>query len=360
MSEKINILEILKKCPIGMELDCTIFNGKVVFEGIDESNSEYPIRISINLVNIEKLNCFGQYNTRSYAQCVIFPKGKTTWENFQIPFKNGDIITCDNGICSYTSIFKEQFGDKFYYYASIVLKDNHSLETNIDWGDFSNPRIATKEEKELLFNSLKDNDYEWNVNTKTLNKITKPKFKPEDKIKNGDVTLTIVTIETNKYVVKGDTGDFLTLSFEFQDDWELISNIKPKFKEGDTIVHKDNGLRFDIINVGNNSYTTDFFNWTTETFYPEIIPFDKQDEYVLEKFDMHKLKPFDKVLVRLDNNNSWYATLFSHIDENNESFAHKYVTIAGKSYTQMIPYKNNEYLRGTNNDCNSFYKTWEE
>ena len=89
--EKINIAELLKDCPKGMELDCIIFNGKVYFEGIDDNNSAYPIKISVNLVNIEYLDIYGQYNTRDYSKCVIFPKGKTTWEGFQRPIEDGDI-----------------------------------------------------------------------------------------------------------------------------------------------------------------------------------------------------------------------------------------------------------------------------
>lgn len=41
--EKINIAELLKDCPKGMELDCTIFDD-VVFEKVDsESNDSWIV-----------------------------------------------------------------------------------------------------------------------------------------------------------------------------------------------------------------------------------------------------------------------------------------------------------------------------
>ena len=41
--EKINVAELLKDCPKGMELDCTLWDN-VVFDHID-MKSDYPIHI---------------------------------------------------------------------------------------------------------------------------------------------------------------------------------------------------------------------------------------------------------------------------------------------------------------------------
>lgn len=48
-------------------------------------------------------------------------------------------------------------------------------------------RIATEEEKDKLFQAIKDNGYRWNEETKTLEKLTPDKFditnlKPFDKV----------------------------------------------------------------------------------------------------------------------------------------------------------------------------------
>lgn len=42
MKKKINIAELLKNCPKGMVLDCTMLDH-VVFEKIDVSSSHHPI-----------------------------------------------------------------------------------------------------------------------------------------------------------------------------------------------------------------------------------------------------------------------------------------------------------------------------
>lgn len=72
------------------------------------------------------------------------------------------------------------------------------------------------------------------------------------------------------------------------------------------------------------------------------------------------LKPFDKVLVRYDSENNWYAAFFSYIDDL-KSFCYKFVTTAGKSYKQMIPYnEETEHLLGTNNQAPEFYRCLEK
>ena len=49
MKNKINIAELLKDCPKGMELDCVMFEN-VTFEGI--KHDEYPVRDN------RKTDCF--------------------------------------------------------------------------------------------------------------------------------------------------------------------------------------------------------------------------------------------------------------------------------------------------------------
>ena len=43
MNDKVNIAELLKYCPKGMELDCTIFDTKVIYKGLSERISTLPI-----------------------------------------------------------------------------------------------------------------------------------------------------------------------------------------------------------------------------------------------------------------------------------------------------------------------------
>ena len=129
--------------------------------------------------------------------------------------------------------------------------------------------------------------------------------------------------------------------------------IKPKFKVGDRIkdkyVHKDDcASEWKIIKVNNDTYTVD---------YCHSISFENQDNYELvpNKFDINTLIPFEsKVLVRDVDYHEWEGAIFGRYD------GKKFFTIGGMDWTQCIPYKGNEWLFGTNNDCDKYYKTWEE
>ena len=74
-----------------------------------------------------------------------------------------------------------------------------------------------------------------------------------------------------------------------------------------------------------------------------------------EKFDVNILQPFDKVLVRGQNEQNWRADLFSHVDN-------KFHMVVGNYYwRQCIPYNGEtKHLVGTKEDCPEFYKWWEE
>lgn len=88
--EKINVAELLKDCPKGMEINCLMYDG-CTFKGITESK-DYPIEIQAP----DGTFVFTKYGSMSEiesAKCVIFPKGRTTWEGFVPPkFKLGDNI----------------------------------------------------------------------------------------------------------------------------------------------------------------------------------------------------------------------------------------------------------------------------
>ena len=101
MENKINIVELLKDCPRGMELDCTIWDSeaKVFLKGILDEDFGYPIEVTVKYNNLECFKTFtkyGAFNDLPYCKCVIFPKGKTTWEGFIPPckFKDGGIDRC--------------------------------------------------------------------------------------------------------------------------------------------------------------------------------------------------------------------------------------------------------------------------
>ena len=86
--------------------------------------------------------------------------------------------------------------------------------------------------------------------------------------------------------------------------------------------------------------------------------FKTQDQWELvpNKFDINAVKPFDKVLTRDNDSQKWGAELFSFYDNENEDYHFQLVGIVNARY--CIPYEGNEYLLGTTEDCDEYYKTW--
>lgn len=226
--KKINIAEFLKDCPRGMELDCSMFDN-VYLERVEKNikNIEYPIVIRIGKTDIVRLTKEGCWNKYSSAKCVIFPKGKTTWEGFVPPcqFKDGDIIY-NQGIKA-TAIFCKQISNNTISHCFLnVCREfricHYHSKFLHDW------RLATEEEKAKLFQAIKDNGYYWNEETKTLEKL---KFKVGDKIKHkcdkNNTIITITGLKHNYYyiqyyniVTNGYNNE--KLSFIDQDKFELV------------------------------------------------------------------------------------------------------------------------------------------
>ena len=159
MENRINIAELLRKCPIGMELDCTEYDGFVKFDGFNKDNP-YTIRIIVfhdGCVNIHNLTEYGQTSISSYNKCVIFPKGKTTWEGFVPPrvFNDGDIVAYNPEVGE-TTIYiyrlHETMNTSYYVALSSILKrlliattPNSALN-----GYNETVRLATEEEQQKL------------------------------------------------------------------------------------------------------------------------------------------------------------------------------------------------------------------
>lgn len=303
--EKINVAELLKDCPEGMELDCTMYDDVFFYEITDDP--VFPIRIKRIDGSPFTLTKYGEYANCPSAKCVIFPKGKTTWEGFHRPFEDGDILVykhkSDN--VKYTFIYKRRidmhyllqycgwFSEKPYLSEQFNAKERKPLYENDDI------KFATEEEKQKLFKAIKDNGYKWNAETKTLEKLIEPGFKVGNRIK-----------------LKGG------------DEFGIITEVADCFY---------------TIKCKNNTHC-----W----------PIKKQDDWELvpDKFDINTLKPFDKVLVRMDDKHVWSIQFFERL---NTILKDSFVCMGGGRYHQCIPYEGNEHLLNKVVDCDEFFKTWE-
>ena len=302
MEKKINIAELLKDCPSGMELNCISYDN-VSFDKISSDKKDlYPIFCYItdekgnrSSISFTEDGCESK---RYGAKCVIFPKGKTTWEKFVSPckFKDGDILATDLGS---VFILNTHFNTNECYgcYTGVCCDGVFYINEPFAYKECCN--FATEEEKEELFQTIKDNGYKWNAETKTLEKLIVPKFKVGNIITNGKTFIAIGYIDDEYYYeINRDIAHRLCI--KNQDEWELVPN----------------------------------------------------------KFDINTLKTFDQVLVRLTNNCVWMPKLFSHYDLKVKYYS--FVTLDNMGYPQCIPYKGNEHLSRTTDDCDEFYRVWEK
>lgn len=338
MEQKINIAERLKDCPKGMELDCTMYDNVTLIQ-VQEDNI-YPIKIETP-DGSTVLTKYGGISYNELSKCIIFPKGKTTWEGFQRPFKDGDVVISNHGDIHINR-------DNLSSYCCLRRGCFDATITTLVKFD----RLATEEEKQKLFDAIKDNGYNWNAETKTLEKIIVPKFKVGDKIKEKNERFP--STRTIDNYVEG-IGYYTTIHdwvrIEDQDEWELVPT--HKFKVGD-IIQDITGIckvKITEVNVEDKCYLYKSLNINGIGG----ITFNRQDDWelVLDKFDITTLVPFEsKVLVRDINSDNWIGAFYSHYKPG------RFYTIGNSYYYQCIPYEGNEHLRGTTNDCDEYFKNW--
>lgn len=302
--EKINIAELLKDCPKGMKLYSPIF-GEVYFDRIRP-------HLAIVVVAEEEQGDFkeeflydGRYGMN--GECMLFPsKGKTTWEGFVPPcqFKDGDVIS--NG--KFIAIFHKFEDNRLYYrcWHNKTTKES-KYKTDFGIGYYYEYTYATEEEKEKLFQAIKEEGYYWDAENNILEVLLdEPKFKVGNVVRLKSKPNYIYTIH----------------SLTWDDNKKLAYRLLPK----------------------NDKHLI-------------LVSLDKQDNYELvpDRFDINTLKPYDKVLVRGGIGQKWTHDFFGFMDKNR---GYPFVCV-GHYVMQCIPYEGNEHLLGKTEDCDEFYKTWE-
>lgn len=240
MNENLNLVEILKDCPKGYKLYSPLF-GEVEFKEIRSDETYQILTsydydgIKESQARFTKE---GFYYTGLDVECLLFPsKDQRDWSKFNAPwykklvepkFKVGDwIISSVLGTARIIGVndsneYKLEYIDSKQKFSSIDYvnyaydkwtiqdaKDGDVLadeDNNIGifqecegmyWYSYTylgcdgqlrgfsmggsheqtDTHPATKEQRDLLFQKIKEAGYKWNYETKTLEKLVKPKFK---------------------------------------------------------------------------------------------------------------------------------------------------------------------------------------
>lgn len=298
MENRINIAELLKDCPKGMELYSPIF-GEVY---LDKIRPHLAIVVTTDKEQGDFKEEFlydGRYGMN--GECMLFPsKVETSWEGFHRPFKDGDIVTWEDRGSLVACIYKERKNTASFNHYIALYKGGLGIVINGEIALTDDElSFATEEERQKLFKAIKDNGYKWNAETKTLEKLVVPNFKVGNKIirkgrKGIDYPIEVLAIENGRYKLPA-----MSMPIDSQDEWELVS----------------------------------------------------------DKFDINTLKIFEsRVLVRDDEDDSWRPAIFGGVKKENKF---PYFIIGGIQFRHLIPYEGNEHLCLSENDCDEFYKTWE-
>lgn len=352
----INIAELLKDCPEGMELDCLMFDN-LVLSYVDTESKDYPIEARLPNGVYKWFTSDGRYELNEYAKCVIFPKGKTTWEGFVPPydFKDGDIIYVRTKLFKWVSIFKKEGEDGIATYADCNIDTlkfygiNDDVRVLCQNRVICEKRLATEEERAAFFEQLDKEGYIWDAESKTLT------FKVELKIKNnfkdGDL-LYVNTKHDHEFVIayrQTNDKDFLYKYVSVTKSGALFPNTAMScyFSDIETI-RKANNFDEDVFysTIAKNGY-----KWDNDT-----KTLDKLSESESKsKFDFNTLVPFEsKVLVRDHKQQKWYPAIWGCYDGDSLNYPYRAIGCASK---YCIPYEGNEHLLGNTDDCDEYYKS---
>lgn len=182
MNENLNLVEILKDCPRGTKLYYTV-SGEVEFDHVAIS-SKYPIVLRLKgIEGYESLTSEGKYDIEHDGECLLFPsKEQRDWSKFNpkkegfitpCEFKDGDIVATNSGL----QVFILQIPKSDLQGNCHVGYDFETNEFFFSRERFD--RLSTEEEKQKLFDAIKEQGYKWNAETKTLEKLVESKFDPK-------------------------------------------------------------------------------------------------------------------------------------------------------------------------------------
>lgn len=307
-----NIAEILKYCPKGTKLYSTIW-GEVELNEVTNFGT-------IEIKTIDKIICAsftldykGCYSHR--GECILFPsKNQRDWGKFRLPFKAGDVVMTIDKLTPF--IFKEYIDDVYAHcYCGVDVYDTLKIEAPIDvyWtSSFIIP--ASEEAKKKLFDKMAETGYRWNADTLELEKI-KPKFK------EGDV---VVDKNNNLHLVSSIDSNFIYAEITLYANGKLNINNNPTgyFNSTITLASKEEK------------------NKLLSTLVRKGYKYDKEQHKLIKQ----EFKPFDKVLVRRKYDNVWMLKLYAGFKENS---IFPYICVDGYEGTQCVSYEGNEYLLGT-------------
>ena len=306
-----NIAEILKYCPKGTKLYSTVF-GEVTFDRIDMDEKYSIIVYKIDGAHTS-FDEEGRYVKYYNSECVLFPsKDQRDWSKFRLPLKRGDIMMKVDGTIPFIASgeFYKDISPKYI----CGVDSTEQFSTGISGWTTKFYIPASEEAKKELFDKMAEAGYKWNANTLELEKI-EPMFKEGDIVvdRNGDI---ILVSKANDSRIISNAVLYTDGSFTIYDD-------------AITYFHSD--IRLAYITERNKFYSS---------LVKRNYKYDKEQHKLVKQ----EFKPFDRVLVRVRDTDTWEADIYLGYDKEDKYGRYKCTRM---NYHYCIPYEGNEYLLGT-------------
>ena len=317
MKKEINIAAILKDKPKGIRLYSPIF-GECAFSFIQDVTD--AICVTKHNGGREFFNTKGLYET--LGECLLFPsKSMRDWS--KVTWKKGDVLVSND---SDSHIIFTGFSKNDY----TTFEGKHwisvSKKRHISYLDIQKTQCYhiedDKEAVQTYINTIEER-LGGKLNMEILEIEKQPEFKDGDVLlyKNAKHTYSssIFILDTNR-------------------NYEMRSYVRLSLGRG--------YIDYDVPVYNLN---TDRFRYATEEEKQQLFSalakegkaWDAEKKAIVKLKPKVELKPFDKVLVRDDEDHAWQVSLFGYKD------ATIYRCNNGCSWNQCIPYFGNENLLGT-------------
>ena len=389
-----NIAEILRNCPKGTVLYSPICGEceLVSIEKNSESLTTIVVKAKLSFWDNEYCDFTFTEDGRAYyeGECLLFPsKDCRDWSTFSQPmFKKGDFVISHSGTIGIFRSYPSTIGTS-YVFCSLNNKGSFYNDGNIDVY-----RLATDFEKQQLLKAIDENGYVWDEEKLDLRK-KEQQFKEGDFIVqrqgeisifkcyrsvfrtsyisfcsidtygclhsseciglNFDVRLSteeekqqlLKAIDENGYVWDGEKlelrkkeleiypGEYYTCVKEFKHNGHDVLKVGKTYRGSDSSCHCVTGEENRMFIVGHDANNA--AEYLRESTIDEIRSFIKEK-------NKQRFKPFDKVIVKYNENDEWMCDIFSHMHESDYE-GMQYACIGG-CWKHCLPYEGNEHLLG--------------
>lgn len=311
MEAKINIAKILKDKPQGTKLYSSACGKCELKEADDKSFKVSFYSSKFGFMNGGEGTFDKNGNLYDDGECIIFPsKEMRSWYKFD--WKKGDVLVGVGQRVIFEKFIDENY-TKFQGKYSLSTYEDRTLVIDRSYYTSNFSKINDSGNVENYFEDLEEK-----LDGK-LNRETLEVEKPQPEFKDGDIVVYGESVAICRRFYKHTLSFYISLNemfgLLFADEVELSEEYRFATEE-------EKQQLFDALEKKGKTW-------------------DAEKKQIVDLKPKVELKPFDKVLVRDDEDHAWQVSLFGYKD------ATIYRCNNGCSWNQCIPYFGNENLLGT-------------